>query len=345
MASEQPCDQRTPLEPERKVALLKQPQTYPERPTRIDLVETHMSWVFLTDHHAYKLKKPVRYEFLDFSTLAARANNCTEEIRLNQRLTRNVYLGAVPLTIDSQGNVRLGGQGEVIDWLVKMRRLPRERLLDHMIQQHSVRATDISRVALTLANFYKNSPPVKLSGAEYRARLEKDINNNYRELAEPSYGLTSTLVEQSHQAQLELLKREPELFEQRVEEGRIVEGHGDLRPEHICLEQEPVIFDCLEFNRQFRIIDAADELAFLAMECEHLGAAFIGPVLFQVYAQTTADRPPRRLVNFYKAYRACLRAKLAIWHTRELEKSAWPKWRKLADDYLNLAGKYAQQFG
>jgi aminoglycoside phosphotransferase family enzyme len=343
MAGESPRNQRNSGGLAQKVALLKQPQTYPEQPARIEVVETHMSWVFLTDRHAYKLKKPVRYDFLDFTTLAARAKNCVEEVRLNRRLARDVYLGVVPLTVDTQGRVHVGEQGEIIDWLVKMRRLPAEYLLDQMIKAHTLQKTDIQRIALVLATFYKDSPPLEINGEQYRVQLERDVRNNLQELAEPSHALPNALVEQSHHAQLTLLRREPELFEQRAVEERIVEGHGDLRPEHICLEPEPVIVDCLEFNRQFRIVDPADELAFLAMECEHLGAAFVQTILFQTYAQITSDSPPNRLVNFYKSYRACLRAKLAIWHTRELETAAWPKWRKLASDYLLLAGEYGRQ--
>src|SRR5512144_2014808 len=124
MMDEPPQDQTLHLEPQAKVAFLLQPRTYPEAPPRIELVETHMSWVFLTERYAYKLKKPVRHDFLDFSTLAARYRNCLEELRLNRRLAWNVYLDIVPLAVDPAGQVRLEGTGEVIDWLVKMRRLP-----------------------------------------------------------------------------------------------------------------------------------------------------------------------------------------------------------------------------
>jgi aminoglycoside phosphotransferase family enzyme len=331
------------IDQERKIALLKEPQTYPENPLRIEVVETHMSWVFLTRRHAYKLKKPVRYDFLDFSTLAAREKNCAEEVRLNRRLARDLYLGVIPLIADPLGKVRLGGEGEILDWLVKMRRLPRRLFLDHMIKQHTIRETDIRRVAFKLAQFYKQCPPLTISGSEYRTQLRSDIYANFRELGQALDGLPSDDIALSQQAQLALLNDKPELFDQRASAGRIIEGHGDLRPEHICLEDEPVIFDCLEFNRRFRTVDAADELAFLAMECERIGAAFTDSVLFEVYTQITNDQPEPELVNFYKAYRACLRAKLAIWHTRELAKPAWPKWCELASHYLGLARKYSQR--
>jgi aminoglycoside phosphotransferase family enzyme len=134
-----------------------------------------------------------------------------------------------------------------------------------------------------------------------------------------------------------LLQHAPQLLEERAAGGRIVEGHGDLRPEHVCLTVPPVIFDCLEFNRDFRIVDPVDELAFLAMECERLGNTGVGPALLATYAQVTGDRPPPALVHFYQALRACLRAKLSIWHTHDLPPGAWGKWQELARAYLAIA--------
>jgi aminoglycoside phosphotransferase family enzyme len=326
-----------------KVALLQRPETYPEDPGRLETVETHMSWVFLTERHAYKLKKPVRYEYLDFSTLASRRKNCEEELRLNQRLAPGVYLAVVPLAVDARGNARLEGAGEILDWLVKMRRLPADRMLDNLIRRQAVSEAEVRNLAAGLAAFYRESPPVRLPPAEYRRRCERSVYANRRALSDRLYDLPAGEIAAVHEAQERILRYSPELFDTRVQAGRIVEGHGDLRPEHVCLEREPVIFDRLEFNREFRIVDAADELAFLSMECERLGAPSVGPVLFQVYEETTGDRPPPPLVSFYKAYRACLRAKLAIWHTRELPPPQWRKWRALAADYLALAAGYARR--
>jgi aminoglycoside phosphotransferase family enzyme len=222
-----------------------------------------------------------------------------------------------------------------------MRRLPAERMLDYLIRQHRVKAADIRPVALLLCAFYQRSAAVPMNSECYRSQFAADIRKNLQTLADPIYDLSGGLVEAVHKAQLALLTREPALFDQRVSEGRIIEGHGDLRPEHICLEREPVIFDCLEFNRQFRILDRVDELGFLAMECEYLGAAFIDRLLFDIYREKTRDDPPQRLVNFYKAYRACLRARLAICHTRELAKVDWPKWQDRANNYLRLAEQYS----
>ena len=325
---------------EAKVGLLRRPDAYPDAPGRVDVVETHMSWVFLTDRYAYKMKKPVRYDFLDFSTLALRRRDCEEEVRLNRRFAPDVYLGTVPLTVDASGNLRLGGAGEEIEWLVRMRRLPAERMLDNMIRQRSVQDTDVGNVAMLLARFYQGCSPVELSGEQYRAGFTNAMEFNLRELSVPEYALPQRLIEQLHAAQRSFISREAGLFDARVEAGKIVEGHGDLRPEHICLTPEPVIIDCLEFNRRLRIVDPADELAFLAMECERLGAPLVGDWLFQTYVQVTHDQPAARLVYFYKMFRACLRARFAIGHVRELEKQDWPKWQHSAGEYLHLAEGY-----
>jgi aminoglycoside phosphotransferase family enzyme len=167
---------------------------------------------------------------------------------------------------------------------------------------------------------------------------------NHDTLADPAYGLPTALVEAVYQAQRQFLMSSAELLERRATDGRVIEGHGDLRPEHVCVKSPPVIFDRLEFNRAFRIIDPADELAFLAMECERLGALQVEPELLGAYRRFTGDYPPPRLVYFYKAQRACLRARLAIWHVHDMAPSAWPRWRAAAGEYLGLAERYQEKF-
>lgn len=334
----------TVLDQEAKVALLRHPQTYPENPARVEVIETHMSWVFLTPHHAFKLKKPVHYDYLDFSTLAARKKNCEEEVRLNQRLAPGVYRGLVALTLDTRGAARIEGQGEVVDWLVKMRRLQAERMLDYLIRRQSLEPVETHAVAEILAHFYRECAALKMGTDEYRSQYERNVHVNSNALANPVYALPVALVEAVHAAQKKFLRRAPALLDRRPEEGRIVEGHGDLSPEHVCLESTPVIFDRLEFNRAFRIVDAVEELAFLAMECERLGAPQIGEEFFAVYRRITGDYPPPQLVCFYKAYRACVRARLAIWHLRDSAENTWPRWRRVAEEYLRLAESYAGSF-
>jgi len=324
-----------------KVAALKDPHTYPEPPGRIEPVETHMSWVFLTPEFAYKLKKPVRYAYLDFSTLAARGGNCAEEVRLNRVLAPNVYLGVAALTRNDEGRVRIDGEGEVVEWLVKMRRLPSHRMLDSLIRRDAVLPEDIQRLALLLAVFYRECAPIEMPADDYRREYEAKLDANLEVLGDPAFGLPIEAMHVLHARLAAFAVQAPGLLAPRAAQQRVVEGHGDLRPEHVCLEARPVIFDRLEFNREFRLVDAADELASLAMECERLGAGWIGGTLFDVYTATTGDRPAPALLNFYMSYRASLRARLAILHVRELRRADSGKWRVLAADYLRLAAVHA----
>src|SRR5450759_1945705 len=148
-------------------------------------IETHMSWVFLTDRHAYKLKKPVRYDYLDYRSLEARRQSCEDEIRLNRRLAPDVYLAAVALIVDAKGRMRLDGEGTVVDWLVKMRRLPADQMMDYAIAAKALTLDDVRSVATFLSRFYLECTPIVLDSAHYRQRFALDIEENLRELTNP----------------------------------------------------------------------------------------------------------------------------------------------------------------
>lgn len=328
-----------------KVACLQRADAYPEPTARVEAVETHMSWVFLTDRHAYKLKKPVRHAFLDFSTLAARKAHCEEELRLNRRLAPEVYLDVVALNADAAGRLAVGGSGEPVEWLVKMRRLPRERMLDVVLARGEVRDEHVAALAEVLAGFYRSLAPVGLSLAEYRSLLVRDIEACRTELGDRLHGLPGDSFAATADALVAFIARESDLLQARLAAGRIVEGHGDLRPEHVCLLERPVVIDCLEFNREFRVLDVADELAYLAMECARLGAASIGDAIFTACCKRMGDRVPPRLLRFYCGYRALVRAKIATWHTRDATPDEIDKWRARARQYLALAAGYVQACG
>jgi aminoglycoside phosphotransferase family enzyme len=325
---------------EARLAFLGRPDAYPEGTSRVAAVETHMSWVFLTDTHAYKLKKPVRYDYLDFSTTEARRFDCEEELRLNRRLAPEVYLGVVPLMRDAAGHLRLGGEGEAVDWLVQMRRLPADRMLDHLLPGGRVSRAEIVHLARMLVRFYA-TVPVALSPEAYRQTLAARIDDNRRELASPEFGLDPELPQRIARLQADFLRAHAARFDRRVQQGHIVEGHGDLRPEHVCLLEVPVVIDCLEFNREFRIVDPADELGYLALECERLQAPQVGRWLLDGYAEASGDVPPAGLVHFYQSCRATLRAKLALWHLRDDGRHPPGKWVATARAYLELAQRHA----
>jgi len=320
-----------------KVAFLGRPSIYADHPAHVEIIQTHMSWVFLTDRFVYKLKKPVRLDFLDFSTLELRHLNCLEELRLNRRLARDIYLEVIPLTVGDSDQLELGGDGEPVDWLVKMRRLPRECMLDNAIARQQVDESQVLRIARVLANFYQQAEVSSLTTDEYIRQFEQGIRANDKALSEPGYSLPGKQISVISKALQAYLSHERGVFDARVKAQRIVEAHGDLRPEHVCLADPPVFIDCLEFNRRFRMLDTADELAFLAMECEHAGA----PFLFETYRQCSGDDPPYLLVCFYKAYRAQMRAKLSIRHLGSCDYGSNDKWIQRTRAYLSLAAHFA----
>jgi aminoglycoside phosphotransferase family enzyme len=325
-----------------KVAFLERPDSYPETPRGVEAVETHLAWVFLTDRHAYKLKKPVRYPFLDFTTLDARHADALAEVRLNQRLAPGVYLGVVPLALDRKGRLALDRGGTPVDWLVKMRRLPRTQMLDYAIAAGTVQDSALRGLADLLETFYRGAVSIPIDARGYQARFRKEVDENVHALTEPRYGLSPTLVTRIAGAQREFLDRRGALLEARTFAGLIVEGHGDLRPEHVCLAAPPVVIDCVEFNREFRILDSADELGYLAMECERLGAPWAGRALLTYYTTRSGDHPPARLIHFYQSVRATLRAKLAAWHLDDATVRYPSQWFNRAQAYLALADGHGQ---
>ena len=296
-----------------------------------------MSWVFLTGERAYKLKKPVKYPFLDFSTLSAREADCREEVRLNRRLAPDVYLGVMPLALGADGQLALGDKGEIVDWLVMMRQLPADKMLDHAITHATVTPSQINAVAELLSRFYRALEPADLTPEEYVTHFAREQETNHSLLSDERFDLPETAVNTVLSRIEAIITSEPELLMLRARDGRIVDGHGDLRPDHVCLSAPPVIIDCLEFNRNFRLVDPFDELAFLSMECERLGAPYIGTTLISQCAEQLGDNPSERLLAFYTAFRACLRARLALAHLLEPDPRYPEKWLPLAGSYLAIA--------
>jgi aminoglycoside phosphotransferase family enzyme len=306
---------------------------------RPDVIETHMSWVFLGEDSVLKLKKPVRTEFLDFSTLAAREFNCREEIRLNRRLAPGVYLGALPLLQLPDGTLAVGPAAAttatVIDWLVQMRRIPRARMLDVAVPAGSVRIDDIDRLGGRLAQFFRSAERVQLDGPAYVGRFAASQAVNRGVL------LQAKLREVATVAALDefdgMLERYAELLDARAAAGRLCEGHGDLRPEHIGLDGTPVVIDCLEFNRSLREVDPFDELAFLDLECRLLGADWIGPRLIAHCASALDDAPPPQVMALYTAHRALVRARLALAHLLDEQPRTPERWKPQARRYVEAA--------
>lgn len=322
-----------------KVAFLRDPRGYPSPPAQVDVRETHMSYVFMTATEAYKLKRPVRYPFLDFSTLAAREASCRAEVALNRRLAPDVYLGVVPLTRAGDGRIALGGDGVPIDWLVRMRRLPAERMLDALIVEGRLEARALAPLAARLADFYATAPRAGITAGENFALLEREHRQNMDVLRLPSFELDRNELAAIDVALRRFLEVQRGVLAARVTAGRVVEGHGDLRPEHVCLTDPPRVIDCLEFNRELRLVDWADEIAFLGLECALLGAPWVGAALREPIAARLADAVPAALTGFYTALRACLRARLAVAHLLEPDPRDGARWLPRARAYLRFAAQ------
>jgi uncharacterized protein len=324
------------------VRFLSDPSSYPEQTESVTVIETHMAYVFLTDEFAYKLKKSVRFDFLDFSTEALRRHVCEEEVRLNRRLAPDVYLGVLPLVRDARSALHVGmkPESEPIDWLVRMRRLPSDRMLDHLIRMRRLRKHDLAALAALLVTFYRGATRESMSPEAYVDRLDNAIAADVRDLGAWHNDLPISLIRSIGAALRGHLFRERRSFGRRAR--HVVEAHGDLRPEHICLTDPPVIIDCLEFCRDFRILDPLDELAFLGMECERLGDVTTGPTLLRLYEEGTGDHAARMLTESYAAMRALLRAKLAIWHLRDGASADSARWRSSARAYLELAVQHSK---
>jgi aminoglycoside phosphotransferase family enzyme len=210
-------------------------------------------------------------------------------------------------------------------------------MLDRLIEKGPLAEEDVRPAALHLARFYAKAPPIELAPATYREGLGEGTCDDLRELGRPEFRLPAERVAALARTQLQFLERRAALFNRRIGEGRIVEGHGDLRPEHVCLSPEPAIIDCLEFSRDLRLLDPVDELAFLALECGRLGKPVVGTWFFAAYRGVTGDTPPESLVRFHRTYRALRRARIAIWHLDDPELPDREKWRDRALRYLELA--------
>jgi len=319
-----------------KVAFLSRGEVYPEPTANVVTHETHMSWVFLAGEKAYKLKKPVRFPYLNFSTLQRREAACRAELRLNLRLAPNVYLGVTPLRL-SPGGLSLGGEGQIVDWLVVMRRLDEEHMLLQQIETHSVDPVQLDRLAGILLRFYRRAKRVFMAPEICLGEWRRSLAYNTHVLNSPKFDFPAGLVWRVDRIQRRFLAERADLLLGRARTGHVIDGHGDLRPEHIWLGPSPQIIDCLEFNASLRAVDAIDELAYLSLECQRLGARWVGDRIAKHVARGLRDGALEDLYHFYRCHRATLRARLAIAHLLEPNPRTPEKWPVLARAYLRIA--------
>jgi uncharacterized protein len=330
---------------DRIVRALLRPETYPHRPPRIIHLQTHISHVFLTGGLVYKVKKPIRYDFLDFSTLAQRGYFCRQEVKLNRRLTQNLYLGVARIT-EQKKRLAVNGHGRVVEYAVLMREMPQERMMNRLLVAGQVGGKEIKDLVRILVPFYRNAQTGGAVDQDGRvAVIRKNTEENFTE-TRPFVGkLVSPSAYQTVQRYTHrFIDQNLPLFERRIAANRIRDGHGDLHSGNICLEPEIQIYDCLEFNHRFRYSDVACDLAFLAMDLDFHGYPVLSRLLVREYVRLAQDPEARRLMNFYKCYRACVRAKIHSFASVESEIPLKERrdHRRQARRYFQLAQNYAR---
>lgn len=325
-----------------KVAFLSEPTAF-RVATAVQTVETHMSWIFLTGDWAFKLKKPVKFPYLDFSTVALREKYCRAELALNRRLAPDVYLRVVPLTLNEGHRLQIGGEGEIVDWLVEMRRLPSDRMLDRLIVGRVVDDQTVARLAERLASFYRVAQQVRVSPVSYVSRLEAEQQLNRGALSREGFPIDQERAIRILNGVDRALRTYRSRLEARAALGCLVDGHGDLRPEHICFQDGVIIFDCLEFSDALRQVDPVDEIAYLGIECSRLGADWIGAEVWRSLRELLDWPDPVSLFAVHGARRALLRARLALSHLFDPEPRDIEKWAPLTMQYLGLAERALDQ--
>ncbi len=293
------------------IQALHNPKAYPNPPQNIELVQTQISYVFLADDLVYKIKKPVDFGFLDFTTLEKRLHFCRREVELNRRLCPEAYLGVVPVT-GNKGQYTVEGKGKAAEYAVKMHRLPREAMMDVLLTENKVTPGMIERVAGILVDFHRNAA----TGGEINDigginAVKKNTSENF----EQTEKYAGTIIPRETFNRIKdytegFIKENTPLFHKRVAEDRIRDCHGDLHAAHICFCEKICIYDCIEFIDRLRYTDVAAEIAFLAMDLDRYDRRDLSAIFVKSYVEKSGDTELMKLLYFYKCYRAYVRFKV-----------------------------------
>lgn len=323
-------------------------RSYPHAVSEVRMVQTHISWVYITDTVVYKVKKPVDFGFLDFTSLPGRKYFCEQEIRLNRRLSPHIYLDVVPVT-DEGDYAAFGGRGPIVDYAVKMNYIPEEKLLRRFLDRKDIITDVLARVAEKIARFHsqaESSPEIDAFGSIETIKRNTDENFdqtlNYigKSVSRDQWNAIKDYTNRYY-----IDKRA--LFEERVAEKRIRDCHGDLHLDHIYVTDPVTIVDCIEFNERFRYSDVAADIAFLSMDLEFNGYWDLAETLMKFYIRYSGDEGIPKVLNFYKVYRAVVRGKVISFKIDDPHISEEGKQDsvKLAGRYFSLAHKYAELEG
>lgn len=326
------------------VEAMKDPGFYPHPVGGVDLIQTHVSWVFLTGDLVYKLKKPVDFGFLDFSTRELRRLNCERELSLNRRLAPRVYLRVAPIALVN-GRPTLDAPGDPVDWVVVMRQLDQEALGPRVLETGGLTMAKIDALVDILVPFYETArtgPEVNRWGRPEVFKFTTDENfeqtagNVGEAISRSAYDLIRSFTDT-------FFETRGDLFERRIAEGRIRECHGDLHLGNIFFLEEPVIFDCIEFNERLSCTDVAADLGFLAMDLDFRGEPELAQRVIDRFVERSGDLEFPEIVGFYSCYRAYVRGKIACLTAGDptLDDRARTKQIRLASRYFDLAFRYA----
>ncbi len=326
-------------------ALMMNPNLYPHKPANVELVQTHISYVFIAGNIVYKIKKPVDFGFLDFTNLEKRKFYCDEELRLNRRLAPSIYLDVVPIAQDATNNIMIGSGEKIIDYAVRMKKLPMDRMLKTLLAKGEADEKIIDAVADKIASFHRvaetgghidemgNIATIRRNHEENFAQTLNYINVT---IPEYQYNFIKAYVDN-------FLIEKKALLEKRVVDQKIRDCHGDLHLEHICIADEIIIFDCIEFNERFRCGDVAAEVAFLTMDLDYNGYPEQAESFVKSYLKYSGDTDMLSLLNFYRCYYAYVRGKVTSFRLdqKDLPENERSQITKTAQRYFDLAYTYA----
>jgi aminoglycoside phosphotransferase family enzyme/predicted kinase len=339
---------RSEINPHAAVSVaLSNPDFYPHPVSTIQVEETHISKVFLTGDFVYKIKKPVNFGFLDFSTLEKRHHYCKQEVVLNRRLSKEVYLEVVTITREGMGYT-LHGSGEPVEYAVKMRQLPRKRTMLELLRRGELSPDMVEELAQVMTRFYqttKGGPEIDKMGS--RELIWVNIEEDFVQTSPfvPAI-LDRTKFSVMHRKVRAFLNKQSVLFDRRRERGCIRDCHGDLRLGHIYFVDSVQIIDCIEFSDRLRYGDVASDLAFLAMDLDYTGFPGVAQTLITSYARLADDPEIFLVLDFYKCYRAHVRCKVECLRYRggDLPAQEGGVAKKRAQSYFELAYRYAENF-
>jgi len=328
---------------------LKKRDAFPEETKEVRLIQTHISFVFICDKYVYKIKKPVDFGFLDFTSLEKRRIYCEKEVELNRRLAEDVYIGVLPVIYDGKRHFIDKVSGEIVEYAVKMKRLPEDMLMKRLFEERKLNEEHIRKVAKRIAEFHLSadtSSEIDQFGKKEAFKINTDENFDQ---VQKYIGITID-KEKFHEINewTERFYKEREgLFEERIRKRRIRDCHGDLHMEHIyLLEGRPVIIDCIEFNDRFRYGDTVGDIAFLLMDLEYHGGKGFSDILWRYYKEfANEDDEADEILRFYKVYRAFVRGKVNSFQLDDPSISSKDKESaiKRARSYFDLAYSYIKE--